>query len=683
MHPARHTQASPLTAWALTGLVVLVPLAYWGSLRDYTLTPKLLILQAVLVLLFTAWLVSSSRTLHLPPLGLPALCYLLANAVSLLYATDPTAGLLEGTKILSGFLLFLAVANRLQPHQIVRILRAATLTGIAVSLIGIAEYLGWRPLNIPSAGLPSATLGFRNMAAMYLIQNIPLSLALFAVDRSRAWTWSAALAAALMSVFLVYTRTRGAWIGLGGSALVTLILLTVTRSDRTLSVLKSRRIPAAFALALAGLLTLLPLGLPKIGPQSIDEKKTGVATTLTSIAQTGGDRGRLIVWKHTLEMVAERPLLGVGLGNWAVHYPRYDRGDRVTFDGAPERPHNDLLWILSELGLPGFLCYLWLGIAILQAAWNRLRSPDNPTRFLAAACLASLLAIAGHSLFSFPRERISPTLFFWLSVGLLSTLDRSPPRSTVGAIPVRAVVGLSLCLALLQFAFTCRLADFAAHMHRAVLAEQKNNWQKVAVETDAALKAGAFHAEAVHLRGYALNALGNFADSRKLYTSALQRRPHDIQMLNGMAIAAQNLRAFSDARAHYLRALNLVPDLLAIRYNLAGLYLTVGRPESAAAEYGIVLNREGDSPDLLHRFAAASALAGRAPVATEAYRRAIHLPITAERHFQLAEQLYRQHRHPEALRLFYEIFLQHWKGDPRYAEVARNRIAELASGSSQ
>ena len=681
MQPARHAQASP--AWALTALVVLVPLVYWEGLRDYTLTPKLLILQGVLVLVFTAWLVSGSRNFHLPPLGLPALCYLLANAASLLYATDRTAGLLEGTKILSGFLLFLAVANRLQPHQIPRILKAGTLTGIAVSLIGIAEYLGWRPLNIPSAGLPSATLGFRNLAAMYLIQNLPLSLALFAVARSRTWIWTAALAAALMSVFLVYTRTRGAWIGLVGSALVTLILLIATRSERNLSVFKSRRIPAASALALAAVLALLPLGLPKVGPQSIDEKKTGVGTALTSIAQTGGDRGRLIMWKHTLEMVAEHPLLGDGLGNWAVHYPRYDRGDRVTFYGAPERPHNDLLWILSELGLPGFLCYLWLGIAILQTAWKRLQSPDNPTRWIAAACLAGLLAITGHSLFSFPRERIPPTLFFWLSVGLLSSLDRSRPRMAVGAIPARAVVGLSLCLALLQLAFTCRLADFAAHMHRAVLAERKNDWQGVAVETEAALKAGAFHSEAVHLRGYALNALGSFSDSRKLYTSALQRRPHDIQMLNGMAIAAQNLRAFDDARAHYLRALDLVPDLLDIRYNLAGLYLAMGRPEPAAAEYGTVLNREGDSPDLLHRFATASALAGRAPVAAEAYRRAIQLPVAADLHLQLAEGLYRQHRRPEALLLFYETFLQHWKGDPRYAEVARNRIAELASGSSQ
>lgn len=684
MQPAHHTQASSFTLWAVLSLIALVPIIYCETLRDYTLTPKLLLFQTILVFIFIFWLASSPRTLLLPAIGLPALCYLIINATSIIYATDQVSGLLQMTKILSGFLLFFALSNRLLSHQIPMVLRTGAITGIAISLIGINEYLGWYPLNIPSAGLPSSTLGFRNLAAMYLIQNIPLSLALFATDRSKIWTWIAAIATALMIVFLIYTRTRGAWIGLLGSAFtVTLILLTTNRSKLNFSFLKSKRVPFIFNLVLTLTLSSLPLGLQKIGPQSIDEKKTDLGTALTSIVQSKGDRGRLNMWKYTLKMIADRPLLGFGIGNWEVYYPRYDHGDRVTFYGTPRRPHNDFLWILSELGIVGFLCYLWLGLAIVKVTWIHLRSPNNSNICIAVACLASLLAITFHSLFSFPRERIPPTLYFWLSLGLISILDRSRSQSLIGTIPTRITVSLSLCLTIVQLAFTGRLIDFATHMHRAIQAEKKNNWQEVASETGTAIRAGAFHSEAVHLRGYALNSLKRFSESRKLYTSALKLRPHDIQMLNGLAIAEQNLGSFNEARDYYLRALDLVPNLSDIRYNLAGLYLITNRPDSSALEYKTVLDQEGDSPDLLHRFAAASALSGKSDKAIETFRRAFQLPIAAKVHFQLSEQLYQQHHRLEALQLFYQTFLQFWKGDPRYKEYTRIRIAELMSDNSK
>ncbi len=640
--PANRVSGSPLMAWALSALVLLVPLVYWEGQRDYTLPPKLLILQGILALTLTVWLASGDRTLRLPPFGLPALAYLLANTVSLLYAADPVVGLLELSKILSGFLLFLIVANRLQPHQIPRILSVWALAGIAVSLLGIVEYLGWRPINIPSAGLPSATLGYRNIAAMYMIQSIPFGLGLFAIARSRGIEILAGLAAALMLVFLVYTRTRGAWIGLAGGALITLVLLLATRKSLTLPHGPKRTIASA-ALVLALALAFLPSGLAKIGPQSIDEKKADVKTAVTSIFQEGGSRGRLTMWGHTLDMVWDHLLLGVGLGNWAVHYPRYDRGDWVNFNSAPERPHNDLLWILSEVGLIGFICYLWLGIAALQSALKCLRSSDGQTRWIAAACLTSLLAIVGHSLFTFPRERITPTVLFWLALGLLAVLD--PSRSRVRGASARLLVGLSLLLVLLQLALTRRVVQFESRMYRAIRAEERNDWQRVASETAAAIQAGSFHPEAVHLRGYALNQTGDFTASRELYRSALRRRPYDIRMLNGVAIASQNLGLTGDALGYYTRALNVVPDLPDVHHNLGELYLQIGRIDSAV----------------------------------DAYRRAVELrPGEAQTLLVLGEHLNRKGHLREALDA-YRAFLQYWKGDPRYAEVARSRIAELTS----
>ena len=675
----------PFAFWVLTATVVLVPLAYWNGLRDYTLPPRLLILQVSLALILIVMLAPGSKSLRFPSLGLPALAYLLFNALSVLYATDKVAGLLELTKILSGFLLFLVVANQVSPVHIPRLLRAGVLTGAAISLVGIAEYLGWHSPDIPSAGLPSATLGYRNIAATYLIQIIPLGVGLFVIARTRWFTWILGFSGALMSIFLIYTRTRGAWIGLAGSALVVLALLIASRSlpDLRQAIAGHHKMIASIALAVILAFAFLPSGLEKIGPQSIDEKKTGVTTAVASIFQHRGDRGRLVMWRHTLEMVRDRPFIGVGLGNWTVHYPRYDRGDRISLGAAPERPHNDFLWILSELGLFGFLCYLWMGVTAVRATWRSLQTSDHTSRLLAVACLASLLAVAGHSMFAFPRERMVPTVFAWLVLGLLAILDPHANRQIAGGATSRLLAGLSLLLVLLQLAFTERVIRFESHMHRAAQAEKRGDWQRVTAQTDAALQAGAFHPEAVHLRGYALNRLGRFPESRNLYVPAHRRRPYDIQILNGMAIAAQNLGEFQVAHTHYRKILALIPGLTDVRYNLAGLYLKMEQPARAAGEYEAVLNAEGPSSDLCYRLATARALAGQTDDAIEIYEQALRLrPTDAQVSFALAELLYRTRRFGESLAA-YRQFLQHWKGDPRYAEIARNRIAEIQAAHPQ
>ncbi len=647
MSDIRSEKTSRLVAFACSTLLVLVPLIYWTSLRDYVLPPKLIVLQAVVALTFAACLIIRPESIPVPSFGLPACAYLILNSVSVLYAADPVVGLHELNKMLSGFLLFLLVANWLRPRDVPPILVAGAACGILVSLVGISEYLGWRPFIIPSAGLPSATFGYRNLAAMYLIQSIPLCIGLFAIARSRGIAVLAASSGALMLVFLIYTRTRGAWAGLIGSLLITLVIWTATRSRRPISHARlsvAKKISAVGAILLVAAIGWLPSNLPKIGPQSIDEKKASIATAFTSVAEQGAGRGRLILWKHTLEMVQDHAALGVGLGNWAVHYPLYDRGDPITFSAAPERPHNDALWILSEVGLLGFICYIWLAILVLKAVWRHLASSNQQTRWMAAACFASLLAISGHSLFSFPRERIPPTMLFWLSLGLLAALER-PARRVWRASATRVMLILALLLALLQFRFTMRVCDFEAHTQAARNAQLENDMPKMSHEAAAALDAGAFHPEAIHLKGYALNQMGEFPKSRDLYRSALHKRPYDIQLLNGMAIASQNIGHHEEALGLYGRALELIPNLIDIRYNQGGLYTKMGRLTEAINVYQKIIEQR---------------------------------PEEAQAHFALGDLSNRLGRLLDAVES-YRAFLKYWKGDARYVEMAQTRISRIES----
>jgi O-antigen ligase len=105
---------------------------------------------------------------------------------------------------------------------------------------------------------------------------------------------------------------------------------------------------------------------------------------------------RTRVWKETLALAADYPLVGSGLGTFEEVFQKYR-----TFlpQVAINSVHNDYLQFLSELGIIGFgIAALAMMTVFISAARAVFRSVDSSTRSLAVACLTSLVAILIHSL---------------------------------------------------------------------------------------------------------------------------------------------------------------------------------------------------------------------------------------------------------------------------------------------
>ncbi len=91
--------------------------------------------------------------------------------------------------------------------------------------------------------------------------------------------------------------------------------------------------------------------------------------------QTAGEddtsQQRQLFWKRGLEMAAERPVLGIGYGNWIPAYKAryYVPGDTLNrFDTKGQLrvlpAHNSFVEVVSELGYTGLLVFVWLLCAI-------------------------------------------------------------------------------------------------------------------------------------------------------------------------------------------------------------------------------------------------------------------------------------------------------------------------------
>jgi O-antigen ligase/Tfp pilus assembly protein PilF len=114
---------------------------------------------------------------------------------------------------------------------------------------------------------------------------------------------------------------------------------------------------------------------------------------------------RLFLWRHSLQMFLDHWLFGVGIGNWPIYFPFYGltlwrlrQGEVIM-----QRPHNDFIENFNELGILGGVAFtLLLVYPLLKKSNYKYKSIFN----------CGLICFIIVSLFSFPQERIIPSILF-------------------------------------------------------------------------------------------------------------------------------------------------------------------------------------------------------------------------------------------------------------------------------
>lgn len=165
--------------------------------------------------------------------------------------------------------------------------------------------------------------------------------------------WGAkALAAALLAVFvtsLFLTQSRGGLVALACA----LCLFVFVLDRRTL--LPAMGIGAVLVVAVA---TFLSDGLI--------ERFELMFTGLDDAAQLDQSiEGRLASWRVATELFFQNPLLGVGMGNYNLHFQDTALELNLIFRGEGRSAHSLYLEILAELGVVGLASFTLLVVAAL------------------------------------------------------------------------------------------------------------------------------------------------------------------------------------------------------------------------------------------------------------------------------------------------------------------------------
>ncbi|HVH68725.1 MAG TPA: O-antigen ligase family protein [Gemmatimonadales bacterium] len=159
------------------------------------------------------------------------------------------------------------------------------------------------------------------------------------------------------------------WIGLGGAGLLTVLIL-LTQSRGAFLALGTMAMPSTLALirrrprAVLAVVAFLGTAL-YFAPKSFWARMQGLskATSVATIGQMdpeGSARQRFTVLQTAKRIIEDHPVLGVGLGAYEV--AQYHYNPSLGYLDT----HNTYLNVLAETGLPGLVLFLAIVINVLR-----------------------------------------------------------------------------------------------------------------------------------------------------------------------------------------------------------------------------------------------------------------------------------------------------------------------------
>ena len=290
-------------------------------------------------------------------------------------------------------------------------------TGAFIGLIAAAGVIAWQAavldVHRPSGGLPP--IAFANMVAAIAL----IGFVRPGTDwRNHALAWGGLFLAAAI---LIVNGSRGPWMAL---VITTVPLIRVRH--------RGMRLPTYLGIVLLLLLLIaVAFTLPEV---ELTKRFQQVGVEIERFGTGDADSAvgaRLMMWQLGLQALIDHPLTGIGLnqyGQLLMNLPQCPTAQFCTKHG-----HNDLMEMLTTLGLPGIvLLFAMFAVpAILFWQMRRVASERRDTvgESLAVAGLAVVLATCISGLTQVTLAHQANIVFYAGAIGLLLGLAAQQARA--------------------------------------------------------------------------------------------------------------------------------------------------------------------------------------------------------------------------------------------------------------
>jgi len=545
---------------------------------DLTLTPRFLAL-AVCILLIFYFIIQSELAGVLKPdlLLISYLAYTGWCCLSVLWANTKSEAIFESSKQALGLFVFSLTFFFLKKERDQfqkTLLKISILLFIAAILIAIYQLTNLPSFDKETFYNITGTSGHKNLFSSFLFLNLFFLIAAY-FKLEDSWKSVSIICILLNCTFIFLLGTKAVWLAICVSMAIFILLHFFSKYSKH----PKLKFPVSLIITvlLANIFFMNFL-------QPLIHKSIRYTSASPSAHSIKLEQERLILWDKTYQLINQKPVYGLGMGNWQIHFPDATlsnlwRAEDLNF--TFQRPHNDFLWILSETGLIGFNLFLLFLISLLYMLIRTLFyvQEHNTLRYTLILCTSFIVGYFLISFFDFPKERIEHTVWINILLGIAYFhIKTYGSLKTFGEIRIGKLhTRLAFCLVTV-IAFTGLMRLNGECFTRRMM-NYKNNGQladAISAGNSAMSFAYSLDPTSVPLFWYIGNCkatFGNYSEAQADFISAYKLNPFNRNVLNDLGSSYVFTNNVTLAKKYYEEAARISPRFDEPKLNLAAMYI--------------------------------------------------------------------------------------------------------------
>lgn len=569
-------------AWLYLLVFAVWPFVSLSTIPDPLLLPRLG-LMALVVGILSIWLIISSRQL---PKAIPfsnkatlaLLAWALLSTASIAWAGNKAEALQSALAIwppiaLGLLTVRLAINQKINIHSLTT---GALLFSAGILLFAFID-IGEAVAATGPFKLVSITSHMGNKNELTTVLALLLPLLLLGASKAKGWQRYLPIVVSIASLAIIFLlKTRAVWLGLGAASLAILAIYTYKRG-----------MPNVKRIAAVGVIVVALFSIV-FGLSSYHNRGSGILGTET--LQT-----RFALWGSTAQLIKDAPLAGVGAGNWKIESPKYLLPSldatkpyfRTLVLGQSnfQRPHNDFLWVASEVGIPAALCFTAFFVLLLAYILHGIKTATDDTVYMHLALLAFMIIYLVVSCFAFPLERPTHQMLLMVVAGfIVATHSASNNHSNTSIaqtlVPVSSLLLMGVCMWGLFSWYTAEV-----EMKKGLQARMQGDLNGAMKHYNAAL--GPWYnmdgtaMPVAWYQGEYFAMIGQFEQALQQYKMAEQIHPYKMHNLANVGVAYFQLQQPDSAIVYFNKAITLSPAFTEANTNMCIYYMQLNQPDEA------------------------------------------------------------------------------------------------------
>jgi len=595
--------------------IIFISLFSYREVYNFRVNQQLII-EIFIITLMVIWLIkilSSEKIIWVKSrLNFPLFIFVVIITVSFFTKSIKEVALYDYINFISYVLLYLAVINFIkQEKEVNHLLKIFFITSFLVALYTLLQYYGLDPYY-GHLGTLTSTIGQKNWISNYLVMIFPVvfSFFLLADDKKNKSLYLFLLV--ILYATLLICQSRGIWISI---TLTTVFAFIVILRYKLGDIFKSNKKWLIILFTVFLVITIIystenPLNKSRLtvierAASTFDQDDPSINT-------------RFLIWGTSLEMMEDKPLLGLGIGTFKYHYLDYQaeylrqHPHYIKNSGKAAEAHNEYLQLVAEIGIVGLISFLGIIISFFFLIYQYLESKKNKEvknkeKMMVIVIFGLLMGITCfliHCLFTFPFHVpvLGATFFILLSLTMViinleeeENQDYSKQYLRIIKLnlnPILKYISIALVLLLAvwegwELAIKPYLAEIDYFKGAKCFTKQDNSKALEYFQKAAFLDSG--NGRILHALGSAYYQLGLQEEAQKILekTKTIYK---DRNIYRNMGLSLMESGDYDRAEDEFKKAIKLDPKFYEAYHDLASWYVYQEEYQKAIEQWERAIN---------------------------------------------------------------------------------------------